>query len=126
MSGVKIQKVGHTEPEARRPVTRHKSMRTFPRGVMKGTRTRGGSNEIVPVKDPARPPPVRKGTLRILTKKGADVRRRTIKKTVSDMNDSVVRASLKKSNINLSPKTPAHIAREILEGGMEAGMIVPK
>jgi hypothetical protein len=42
------------------------------------------------------------------------------------MNDSVVRASLKKSNINLSPKTPAHIAREILEGGMEAGMIVPK
>jgi uncharacterized GH25 family protein len=93
---------------------------------MKGTRTRGGSNEIVPVKDPARPPPVRKGTLRILTKKGAEVRRRTIKKTVSDMNDSVVRASLKKSNINLSPKTPAHIAREILEGGMEAGMIVPK
>jgi len=124
MSGVKIQKVDHVEPEAKRPV-HHKSMRTYPRGAMKGTRSRGGGG-IVPVKDPARPPPVRKGTLRILTKKGAEARRKTIKKTVSEMNDGVVRASLKKSNININPKTPANIAREILEGGMEAGMIVVK
>jgi hypothetical protein len=126
MSGVKIQKVDHVEPEAKRPVSHHKSMRTYPRGAMKGTRSRGGGGGIVPVKDPARPPPVRKGTLRILTKKGAEARRKTIKKTVSDMNDGVVRASLKKSNININPKTPSNIAREILEGGMEAGMIVVK
>jgi hypothetical protein len=129
MSGVKIQKVDHVEPEVRRPVVNHrKSMRTFPRGVMKGTRSRhrGGGGEIVGVKDPAKPPPVRKGTLRILTKKGAEMRRKTIKQTVKDMNDGTVRASLKSSNITINPKTPPHIAREILEGGMEAGMIVVK
>jgi hypothetical protein len=80
----------------------------------------------VPVRDPAKPPPTRKGTLRILTKKGADMRRKTIKQTVRHMNDGTVRASLKKSNITINPKTPPHIAREILEGGMEAGMIVVK
>jgi len=126
MSGVKIQKVDHVEPEVRRPVSRHKSMRTFPRGVMKGTRSRSGGGDFVPVKDPAKPPPTRKGTLRILTKKGAEMRRKTIKQTVKNMNDGTVRASLKKSNITINPKTPPHIAREILEGGMEAGMIVVK
>jgi hypothetical protein len=127
MSGVKIQKVDHVEPEVRRPVARHRSMRTFPQGVMKGTRSRSrGGGEIVPVKDPTKAPPVRKGTLRILTKKGADLRRKTIKQTVKNMNDGTVRSALKKSNITVNPKTPTHIAREILEGGMEAGMIVVK
>jgi len=42
------------------------------------------------------------------------------------MTDGTVRAALKKSNITVNPKTPSHIAREILEGGMEAGMIVVK
>jgi hypothetical protein len=94
---------------------------------MKGTRSRSrGGGEIVPVKDPTKAPPVRKGTLRILTKKGADLRRKTIKQTVKNMNDGTVRSALKKSNITVNPKTPTHIAREILEGGMEAGMIVVK
>lgn len=129
MSGLTIKKVGHVVDEVHRPVVNHrKSMRTFPRGVIKGTRSRhrGGGDEFVPVKDPAKPPPVRKGTLRILTKKGADMRRRTIKQTVKDMKAGTVLASLKKSNIIINPKTPDHIAREILEGGMEAGMIVVK
>lgn len=127
MSGVKIQKVDHVEPEVRRPVSRHKSMRTYPRSSMKGTRSKSsGGGDFVPVRDPAKPPPTRKGTLRILTKKGAEMRRKTIKQTVKDMNDGTVRASLKKSNITINPKTPSHIAREILEGGMEAGMIVVK
>ena len=121
MSGIKIQKVDHMEPEARRRTT----MKTYPRSSMKGTRSRGGAS-IVPVKDPAKPPPDRKKSMRILTKKGADLRRRTIRQKVSLMNNNTVRASLKNSNINISSKTPDHIAREILEGGMEAGMIVGK
>ena len=126
MSGVKIQKVDHVEPEVHKP-NRHKSMRTFPRGVMKGTRSKSrGGSEFVGVKDPAKPPPSRKGTLRILTKKGAEMRRTTIKKTVQSMSDAGVRIALKKSNITVNPKTPPHIAREILEGGMESGMIVAK
>jgi hypothetical protein len=129
MSGVKIQKVDHVEPEVHKPVARHKSMRTFPHGVMKGTRSRsrgGATSGIVPVKDPAKPPPVRKGTLRILTKKGAETRRKTIKQSVKSLSDGDVRIALKKANINVNPKTPAHLARELLEGGMEAGMIVVK
>jgi hypothetical protein len=126
MTGVKIQKVDHVEPEVNKP-NRHKSMRTFPRGVMKGTRSKSrGGSEFVGVKDPAKPPPSRKGTLRILTKKGAEMRRTTIKKTVQSMSDAGVRFALKKSNITVNPKTPPHIAREILEGGMESGMIVAK
>ena len=125
MSGVKIQKIGQ-EAGAPPPVVRHKSMRTFPRGVMKGTRTRKGGSDIVPVRDPAKPPPSRKGTLRILTDKGAKMRRKTIKQNVQSMSDQKVKEALKKSNITVNPKTPSHIAREILESGMEAGMIVVK
>jgi hypothetical protein len=124
MTGVKIQKVDHVEPEVHKS-NRHKSMRTYPRGIIKGTRKLRGS-EFVGVKDPAKSPPYRKGTLRILTKKGADERRNTIKQSVRAMTDTGVRAALKKSNITVSPKTPPHIAREILEGGMESGMIVAK
>jgi hypothetical protein len=94
---------------------------------MKGTRSKSrGGSEFVGVKDPAKAPPSRKGTLRILTKKGADLRRSTIKKSVQSMTDAGVRVALKKSNITVNPKTPPHIAREILEGGMESGMIVAK
>jgi len=126
MSGVKIQKVDQVEPEVNKP-NRHKSMRTYPRGVMKGTRSKSrGGSEFVPVKDPAKPPPSKKGTLRILTKKGAEMRRNTIRQSVRSMTDAGVRVALKKSNITVNPKTPPHIAREILEGGMESGMIVAK
>jgi hypothetical protein len=124
MSGVKIQKVDHVDPVPK--AGRHKSMKTFPRGVMKGTRKRGGNEPIVGVRDPAKPPPVRKGTLRILTDKGAKMRRKTIKQTVQGMSDSKVREQLKGSGIAVNPKTPPQLAREILEGGMEAGMIVAK
>lgn len=124
MSGVKIQKVDHMDPVP--TAGRHKSMKTFPRGVMKGTRKRGGKEPIVGVKDPAKPPPVRKGTLRILTDKGAKMRRKTIKQTVQSMSDSKVREHLRGSGIAVNPKTPPQLAREILEGGMEAGMIVAK
>jgi 16S rRNA A1518/A1519 N6-dimethyltransferase RsmA/KsgA/DIM1 with predicted DNA glycosylase/AP lyase activity len=83
----------------------------------------------VPVKDPAKAPPLKKsgkGTLRILTDTGLKQRRKTIKNSVRDMSDAKVRETLKKSKINVGASTPAHIVREILEGGMEAGMIVAK
>lgn len=123
MSGVKIQKVDHSDPT---PVAsgRHKSMRTYPRGVMKGTRSK--KDPIVGVRDPAKPPPYRKGTLKILTEKGAALRRKTIKQKVKSMTDIKVRDQLRKSGLSVDSKTPPHIVREILEGGMEAGMIIAK
>lgn len=96
---------------------RRKSMKTYPRGVLKG-------GKIEPVRDPAKSPPTRKATLKILTEKGAEHRRRNIRKTVRAMPDQKVRQVLKAAGLPVSDKTPPAIAKEILEGGMEAGMIV--
>lgn len=97
-------------------------MKTFPRSALKGSRV------IHAVRDPAKAPPTRKsatkGTLRILTERGMQKRRINIRKTVKNMSDSKVRDTLRKSNMAVNDKTPTHIARDILEGGMEAGMIV--
>jgi hypothetical protein len=101
---------------------RKKTMKTFPKGILKTT--------IKAVRDPAKAPPIRKsavrGTLRIMTEKGIEQRRKQIKKTIRNMSDRVVRDNLKKAGMAISEKTPSHIAKEILEGGMEAGMIVVK
>jgi len=129
MSGVKIQKVGQEAPA--KPIAtahRHKSMRTYPRGVIKGTRSKriGGREPIVPVKDPAKPPPNRGRTLRIMTDKGEKMRRKTIKQAVQGMSDSRVMEKLRESGIAVNPKSPKALLKQILEGGMEAGMIVAK
>ena len=97
--------------------SKRKSMRTYPRGVLKG-------GKIEPVRDPAKSPPTRKSTLKILTDKGEESRRKKIRKTVRAMPDQKVRQILKASGLPVSDKTPPNIAKEILEGGMEAGMIV--
>lgn len=117
---VKIVKVGAPAPTVHH-TTRRKSMRTYPRGVLK---SRGGAT-IKAVHDPAKSPPVKhKGTLRILTEKGASKRRKAIKQTVRSMPDRRVRDVLRKHGMPVSEKTPPTLAKEILEGGMEAGMIV--
>lgn len=125
---MKIVKVG-AEPTAAPPASggmrkkhttqksKRKSMKTFPRGVLKG-------GKIEPTRDPAKSPPTRKSTLKILTEKGEEQRRRKIRKTVRAMPDHKVRQLLKASGMSISDKTPPTIAKEILEGGMEAGMIV--
>lgn len=147
MSGVKIQKVDGDGSAMSAPAapagTRRKrgfaGTRTFPHGVMKGSRAGRAhrsvrahhpvSKTFEPVKDPAKAPPLKKsskGTLRILTDSGLKQRRKTIKNSVKAMSDAKVRETLKNSKINVGKNTPPHIVREILEGGMEAGMIVAK
>ena len=127
---VKIVKVGQDAPVPTPTPTplpkasvagRKKSMRTFPKGILK-------KHTIKAVRDPARAPPMKKtkGTLRILTEKGIHARRQRIKKTVRTMPDHKVRETLKKAGMNVSYNTPPELAKEILEGGMEAGMIVVK
>ena len=128
MEKVKIVKVGDTAPIPQpQNAGRAKTTKTFPHGILKGGKT--AKNKIQPVRDPAKPPPMnpkKKATLKILTEKGAEKRRRRIKKTVRAMPDSKVRSVLRASGLPVSDKTPSHIAKEILEGGMEAGMIVVK
>jgi len=125
MTEMKIVKVGSSSaPSSSKPTgsKRKKSMKTFPRGVLKRT----SRQPIVPVRDPARAPPARRGTLRILTERGAEKHRKRIKKTVRTMPDSKVRETLQKAGLSVSAKAPPQVAREILESGMEAGMIVAK
>ncbi len=115
-TGGKTQKAGRHEPGHR-----HK---TPQRGVLKGGKTHKAKMKIEAVRDPAKAPPTRKATLKILTDKGLERRRHRISKTVRNMPDDKVRHILKASGLNVSPKTPPKLAKAILEGGMEAGMIV--
>lgn len=94
------------------------------RGILKGGKTHKAKMKIEAVRDPAKAPPTRRATLKILTEKGLEHRRRRISKTVRAMPDDKVRHILKASGLNVSPKTPPKLAKAILEGGMEAGMIV--
>lgn len=117
---VNIIKVGHTaQAPSASGGKRKKSMKTFPRGVLKRTA------KIEAVRDPARAPP-RKSTLRLLTDKGIEHRRSKIRKTIKAMTPDKVRSTLQKAGLPVSSKTPPKLAEEILASGMEAGMIVPK
>jgi hypothetical protein len=115
VSGGKTHKARH-EPSHRHKAPKH--------GVLKGGKTARAKVKIEGVRDPARSPPARRTTLKILTDKGAEHRRKRIAKTVRSMPDQKVRNILRASGLPVSDKTPPHIAKEILEGGMEAGMIV--
>lgn len=115
-SPAKTQKAGRHTPGHRDKVPRH--------GVLKGGKTQRAKAKLEPVRDPAKSPPSRKTTLKILTDKGVERRRKHISKTVRAMPDVKVRTLLRKSGLQVSDKTPPHIAKDILAGGMEAGMIV--
>lgn len=123
---VKIVKVGGTTsppPSTERKKTaRRKSMRTFPQGILK----KGGStrSRVKPVRDPAKPPPVKPGrTLRILTETGAENRRAKIRKTVRAMPTKVLREKLRKGGVKVSDKAPPELVEQIAVGGAEAGMV---
>lgn len=132
---VKIVKVG-SEPaptpspptggKKKEKVKAKKSMKTYPHGVLKGGKTARQKVKIEPVRDPAKAPPIRKSTLRILTETGANRRRADVKHTVRNMPIQKVRETLQKAGVPVSNKAPPEIVRDILEGGMEAGMIVVK
>lgn len=120
---IRVVRVGDTAPSDLSPTpppkkaaARRKSMRTYPRGVLKKTQ------KIRPVRNPTKAPPRRNGTLRILTEKGIDQRRKRIETTVRNLPDSKVKETLEKSGYKV--KNPK-IAREILKGGMEAGFLSP-
>jgi hypothetical protein len=104
--------------------TRRKSMKTYPRGIIKGSRAK--STRFEAVRDPAKPPPLTKSsTLRILTEKGAEHKRQSIRKTVRTMSDGKVKQTLRASGYPVSDKTLPELARQIPEGGVEDRMSVP-
>ena len=96
---------------------RRKTMRTFPRGILK----------IKGVKDPAKSPPLKKTakkhTIQIMTDKGAKNRRKTVRKHVDKMSNEKVRALVEKSGLLKNKNTPPSLMREMLEGGVIAGFV---
>lgn len=109
---MQINKVGHDSPKTQ------KNTKTFPRGVLRKT-----ARKIDPVKDPAKSPPFKPGTLRILTRKGETLKRKKIQGTLKNLSDRQIREKLRKSNLGVSDKAPRDLMMSILEGGTEAGMI---
>jgi len=100
---------------------KRKSMRTFPKGVLKKTL------KLKPVSDPAKPPPLKKfmrrHTIRLFTDKGENQRRKTIKRKVRKMTDKQVDEMVKKYNLLKNESTPPRVKREMLSGAMLAGFI---
>jgi len=112
--GIQISKVGHEAPRQKA----QKKTSTYPRGILRKT-----ARKIDPVKDPAKSPPFKPGTLRILTREGEKQKRKKIQGTLKNLSDRQVREKLKKSNLRVSDQAPPWLAASILEGGTEAGMI---
>jgi hypothetical protein len=96
---------------------RTKTMRTFPRGVLK----------LKGVTDPAKSPPLKKTstrrTIRLLTDVGARKHKKMIRRTIRRMSDDKVRQLVKKRGLLISENSPISLLRQTLEGGMLAGII---
>lgn len=130
---IKITKMDDTPSPSKFPIKpvedpkleggkKKKSLKTFPRGILKRT----SKVRIKAVSDPAKHPPLKKymkkHTIRLLTDSGVSHRRKTIKHKINKMSDSkvkdmVVKAGLSKGN------GPPGLLREILEGGMMSGFV---
>ena len=101
-----------------------KSMRTFPRGVLK---TAKHKLHLKPVSDPAKPPPLKKTmkrhTIQLMTDKGVRRHRKTLRKNISKMSDEKVKQLVTKYGLLKNKDTPVSVMREMLEGGAIAGFV---
>jgi hypothetical protein len=100
---------------------KRKSLKTFPRGILKTAKV-----NLKPVADPARRPPLKKGmtkrTIRLLTDKNINERRKTIKQRVESLKDGKVRELVIKHKLSKGAG-PISLLRQILEGGMLSGFV---
>ena len=100
---------------------RKMSLKTFPRGILKTAKVK-----IHPVRDPAKHPPLKrsmtKRTIRLLTDKNVNDRRKTIKQRVDGMKDGKIRELVIKYKLSKGTG-PASLLRQIVEGGMLSGFV---
>jgi len=88
-----------------------KTVKTFPRGILK-------------VKDPAKAPPLRKtAKIKLVTESGTKKYRRTIRKKLNKMSNEKVKALAQKHGLIKGSGTPPALIRDIVEGGAIAGFI---
>lgn len=100
-----------------------KTLKTFPKSILKKT----GKLILKGVRDPSKAPPLKKGmkkhTLRLLTEKGMRKHRKTLKNRISSMSDSSVSDVVQKTGLIRNAKTPANISRQILDNAISAGFV---
>ena len=97
-----------------------KKTKTFPKGILRKTK------RVLPkpVQDPAKPPEVRKKTLRMLTGKGYKKLKHTIKHKVKKLDDKTIRRKLvEKKLIKADSKASPDLLRKMYEEGMGAGLL---
>ena len=117
-----ITKVGDTSlPEKVKHPKR--SVKTFPRGVIKKT----SKLTLKGVADPAKAPSLKKGmkkhTLRMLTEKGMRKHKKTMKRRISKMSNSNVAHIVKTAGLVKNENTPPGISRQILDNAISAGFL---
>jgi hypothetical protein len=116
-SEVKITKLGTDIPSSPKPAPKRKTMRTFPRGVLK----------VKGVKDPAKPPPLKKSarshTIKLMTDIGTRKYRKTVRKRLSKMSPEKVKLLADKHGLLKNKNTPPALMRDMVEGGVIAGFI---
>ena len=135
---VKITKVGGEEPVPRKitdeekkdpilppslqPGGGKKTLKTFPRGILKTAKVK-----IKGVADPAKAPPlkssIKKHTIRILTDKGLKKHRKTIKKKISKLSDAKAKELAMKAGLVKSESMPGHMVKDVLTGAATAGFV---
>lgn len=128
---ITIRKVDHVAPkpvvEEKKPepkpiLKKNKTMKTFPKGVLKTAK-----HKIKAVSDPAKPPPLKKTmkkhVIQLMTEKGVRRHRKTLKHQISKMSNEKVKELVLKNGLLKNPNTPPSIMREMLEGGAIAGFV---
>jgi hypothetical protein len=96
---------------------KRKTQRTYPKGILK----------IKAVSDPAKSPPLKrsstKRTIRLMTERGIKHRRKSIRRTIRKMSDTKVKEMVQKAGLLKSPDAPVPLMRQMLEGGLMAGLV---
>jgi hypothetical protein len=100
-----------------------KSLKTFPKGVLKKT----SKFHVKGVADPSKPPPMKQGmkkhTLKMFTSKGLSRHRKTMKQKIKKMKPEELEKIMAGSNLKLSPNTPKNIRDQIVENAVSAGFL---
>ena len=120
---ITIHKVGAEEKAPEPKSGGRKTLKTFPKGIMKKSSkfTLKGTSD--PAKSPALKKGMRKHTLRMLTEKGLKKHRKTLKRRISSMSDSKVQEVVRGKGLVMNPKTPPAISRQILDNAVSAGFV---
>ena len=102
--------------------TSAKAHRTYPMGVLKGTRqTRKAKLE--PTSNPSKSPPFRRGTLRVLTPKGQQDQEQRANETTANLSVDQMRMQLSKSGHAVSKNAPPALVAEIHKAANLGGFL---